>query len=98
MLEFCSNQSFSSYSSVPQAGFTYPGGAKKALTDISLHVRLSSRVAVVGANGAGKSTLIKLLTAEMKPQDGKVRKQGLACGIWQVSSNCSLTRSCINTD
>ncbi|GAX78040.1 hypothetical protein CEUSTIGMA_g5482.t1 [Chlamydomonas eustigma] len=55
-----------------KAGFTYPGGAKKALTDISLHVRLSSRVAVVGANGAGKSTLIKLLTAEMKPQDGKV--------------------------
>jgi ATPase subunit of ABC transporter with duplicated ATPase domains len=39
---------------------------------LQLHVRLSSRVAVVGANGAGKSTLIKLLTAEMKPNDGKV--------------------------
>ena len=56
-----------------QASFTYPGATKKALTDITLHVRLSSRVAVIGANGAGKSTLIKLLTAEMNPQEGKVR-------------------------
>lgn len=55
-----------------KAGFTYPGATKKALTDITLHVRLSSRVAVIGANGAGKSTLIKLLTAEMKQQEGKV--------------------------
>jgi len=61
-----------------KAAFTYPGGTKKALTDITLHVRLSSRVAVIGANGAGKSTLIKLLTAEMKPQEGKVRETNLA--------------------
>lgn len=55
-----------------KASFTYPGAPRKALTDITLHCRLSSRVAVVGANGAGKSTLIKILTAELKPQEGKV--------------------------
>ena len=43
-----------------KVGFTYPGAPKKALSDVTVHVRLSSRVAVLGANGAGKSTLIKV--------------------------------------
>jgi ATPase subunit of ABC transporter with duplicated ATPase domains len=59
---------------VVQVGFTYPNMSKKALTDISLHCRLSSRVAVLGVNGAGKSTLIKLLTGELKSNDGTVSK------------------------
>ena len=57
-----------------QVGFTYPNMSKKALTDITLHCRLSSRVAVLGVNGAGKSTLIKLLTGELKSNDGTVSK------------------------
>mmetsp|Transcript_4668 Transcript_4668/g.14084 ORF Transcript_4668/g.14084 Transcript_4668/m.14084 type:complete len:488 (-) Transcript_4668:33-1496(-) len=55
-----------------KVGFTYPGATKKALEGVTLHCRLSSRVAVVGANGAGKTTLIKILCAELKPQEGKV--------------------------
>jgi elongation factor 3 len=54
--------------------FTYPGGSKPSLTDVSCQLSLSSRVAIIGANGAGKSTLIKLLTGETIPQTGRVEK------------------------
>lgn len=54
--------------------FTYPGADKPSLKDVSCSLSLSSRVAILGPNGAGKSTLIKLLTAELVPQEGKVEK------------------------
>ncbi|XBI69416.1 hypothetical protein VPH35_064126 [Triticum aestivum] len=37
-------------------------------------VDLDSRVALVGPNGAGKSTLLKLMTGELVPLDGLVRR------------------------
>lgn len=54
--------------------YTYPGAPKPSLTDASLTLSLSSRVAIIGGNGAGKSTFIKLLTGETIPQSGKVEK------------------------
>lgn len=57
-----------------KVGFGYPGTEKKTLSDVSIYITLSSRVAVLGANGAGKSTMIKLLTGELEPQDGTVWK------------------------
>ena len=54
--------------------FTYPGAAKPSLENVSCSLSLSSRVAILGPNGAGKSTLIKLLTAELNPNEGKVEK------------------------
>jgi len=60
--------------SMRKVAFTYPGAPKKALSDIGCHVRLDSRVAVLGRNGAGKSTLIKILTSELKPQEGTVTR------------------------
>ena len=54
--------------------YTYPGGSKPSLTDVTCALTLSSRTAIIGANGAGKSTLIKLLTGETVPQTGRVEK------------------------
>ncbi|KPI39646.1 [NU+] prion formation protein 1 [Cyphellophora attinorum] len=54
--------------------YTYPGGSKPSLQDVTCQLSLSSRVAIIGANGAGKSTLIKLLTGETIPNTGKVEK------------------------
>ncbi|KAL4927531.1 putative mRNA-nucleus export ATPase (Elf1) [Aspergillus undulatus] len=54
--------------------YTYPGASKPSLTDASLSLTLSSRVAIIGGNGAGKSTFIKMLTGETIPQSGKVEK------------------------
>ncbi|KAH1218961.1 ABC transporter F family member 1 [Glycine max] len=37
-------------------------------------VDLDSRIALVGPNGAGKSTLLKLMTGDLEPLDGMVRR------------------------
>jgi len=47
---------------------------KMQLQDVDVAVRLSSRVAVLGANGAGKSTLIKIITGEHKATGGVVTR------------------------
>jgi elongation factor 3 len=52
--------------------FTYPGNDKPTISDVTVRVSLSSRVAIVGVNGAGKSTMIKVLTGELIPQTGIV--------------------------
>jgi elongation factor 3 len=53
---------------------TYPVNQTPTITDVTVQVSLSSRVACVGINGAGKSTMIKLLTGEMNPTKGTVWK------------------------
>lgn len=57
-----------------KVGFQYPNTPKPTVTDVSLQVSLSSRVAVVGPNGAGKSTVIKVLTGETEATSGDVWK------------------------
>ncbi|KAL3518424.1 hypothetical protein ACH5RR_021013 [Cinchona calisaya] len=42
--------------------------------NIDFGVDLDSRVALVGPNGAGKSTLLKLMTGDLVPLDGMVRR------------------------
>ncbi|KAM7279934.1 hypothetical protein ACFE04_007068 [Oxalis oulophora] len=42
--------------------------------NIEFGVDLDSRVALVGPNGAGKSTLLKLMTGDLVPLDGMVRR------------------------
>ncbi|CAN6461471.1 unnamed protein product [Victoria cruziana] len=42
--------------------------------NLDFGVDLDSRVALVGPNGAGKSTLLKLMTGELVPLDGMVRR------------------------
>ncbi|KAL9676745.1 hypothetical protein QQ045_004963 [Rhodiola kirilowii] len=42
--------------------------------NIEFGVDLDSRVALVGPNGAGKSTLLKLMTGDLRPTEGMVRR------------------------
>ncbi len=42
------------------------------LTDITFHLERGDRCAVVGINGAGKSTLLKIMTGEIKADEGAV--------------------------
>lgn len=42
--------------------------------NVDLGVDLDSRVAIVGPNGAGKSTLLKLMTGQLDPVDGMVKR------------------------
>lgn len=47
-----------------------------ALEDITFHLHVGERVAVVGPNGAGKSTLFKVVTGVLQPNSGEVTISG----------------------
>lgn len=47
-------------------------GDKEILSGITLDVRGSDRIAIVGKNGSGKTTLLKLLVGDLQPQEGSV--------------------------
>lgn len=42
------------------------------IENVSLHLPSGKRIALLGANGAGKTTLLMLLTAILKPTEGKL--------------------------
>ncbi|GFE69693.1 energy-coupling factor ABC transporter ATP-binding protein [Chroococcus sp. FPU101] len=52
--------------------YTYPDGTQ-ALKGISLSIRSTERVALVGANGSGKSTLLQHLNGILLPQEGTIQ-------------------------
>lgn len=49
----------------------------QALRDVSLHVPRGMAVGLVGPTGAGKTTLLKLAAGALRPDDGRVRVNGL---------------------
>jgi NitT/TauT family transport system ATP-binding protein len=53
-----------------------PQGNMLVLNDISVEVRRSEFVALVGPSGSGKSTLLRILTGVIPPTKGEVRYRG----------------------
>ncbi|KRT78660.1 AAA protein [Oryctes borbonicus] len=53
--------------------FSYPN-QKSLFIETDFGIDLSSRVAIVGPNGVGKSTFLKLLTGDLQPLKGELRK------------------------
>ena len=56
--------------------FTYEGGSKLALKNVSVELHSGETVAIVGENGAGKTTFIKLLLGLYQPDSGHVLCNG----------------------
>jgi len=55
--------------------FSYSGNPEDYLyEDLNLAVDYDSRVALVGPNGCGKSTLVKLMSGELAPVQGDIKK------------------------
>merc|ERR1740121_3547283 len=55
--------------------FAYSGKKEEFLyTNLDLAVDCDSRVALVGPNGCGKSTLMKMMSGELSPTEGTVKK------------------------
>lgn len=52
--------------------FQYPGADTRVLDDVSLIIKRTQHIAIVGENGAGKSTLVKLLLGLYNPTAGRV--------------------------
>ncbi|TFI56716.1 ABC transporter ATP-binding protein [Sphingomonas parva] len=51
------------------------------IKDFSLRVQRGDRIGIVGANGTGKTTLLKLLTGEIEPDEGRIRRAQTLTGI-----------------
>jgi ATP-binding cassette subfamily F protein 2 len=58
---------------IENVSFNYPGGAE-LYSKVDFGVDLQTRVALVGPNGAGKTTLVKLMTGDLYPTRGQVKK------------------------
>jgi ATP-binding cassette subfamily B protein len=56
--------------------FTYDGGERPALVDVSLRVEPGEAIAIVGATGSGKTALVTLLTRLHDPTDGRITLDG----------------------
>ncbi|NXE97763.1 ABCF2 protein, partial [Menura novaehollandiae] len=59
---------------VQNVSFRYTKDGPWIYKNLEFGIDLDTRVALVGPNGAGKSTLLKLLTGELLPTDGMIRK------------------------
>uniref|UniRef100_A0A8C5SAG0 ATP binding cassette subfamily F member 2 n=1 Tax=Laticauda laticaudata TaxID=8630 RepID=A0A8C5SAG0_LATLA len=59
---------------VQNVSFRYNKDGHWIYNNLEFGIDLDTRVALVGPNGAGKSTLLKLLTGELLPTDGMIRK------------------------
>lgn len=55
-----------------------------ALGGVSMHVRPSEVLGLLGDNGAGKSTLIKILAGVVKPSSGEILVRGEAVHGWSA--------------
>ncbi len=66
--------------------FAYPGSEAPALKDVSLHIPMGTRLALVGHNGSGKTTLVKLLTRLYTPSSGRVLLDGLDLRDWDADA------------
>jgi ABC-type multidrug transport system fused ATPase/permease subunit len=68
-----------------QVSFTYPGGTRPALSNVSFHLQPGQKLAIVGENGSGKTTLIKLLTRLYTPSQGRILLDGRDLQEWDMA-------------
>jgi len=54
----------------------YSVGGPLLLDGVELAIEAGERIALIGRNGAGKSTLLRLLSGDLKPDDGEIRVEG----------------------
>jgi putative ABC transport system ATP-binding protein len=57
---------------VDRVSRTYTDGSVTALSDVSLEIRRSEYVAIMGPSGSGKSTLLNLLGTLDRPTEGEI--------------------------
>ena len=58
--------------SVKDVSFQYPKQSRHALSNINLMIKPGEKVGFIGRSGAGKSTLAKIITGQLKAQQGEM--------------------------
>jgi len=56
-------------------------GERTIIRDFTLRIQRGDRIGVVGANGTGKTTLLRLLTGEIAPDEGSVKRAKTLTGV-----------------
>uniref|UniRef100_A0A1I7ZDU8 ABC transporter domain-containing protein n=1 Tax=Steinernema glaseri TaxID=37863 RepID=A0A1I7ZDU8_9BILA len=59
---------------IQNVSFRYNENTPYIYKNLEFGIDLDTRIALVGPNGAGKSTLLKLLSADVMPSDGLIRR------------------------
>ena len=59
---------------VQNVSYKYHEKDKYIYRNLDFGIDLDTRVALVGPNGAGKSTLLKLISGQLIPNDGLIRR------------------------
>ena len=70
---------------IEQADYVHPDG-RRALSDVSLDMRVGEIVAIVGPSGAGKTTLGSLIPGFLTPTRGRVRIDGRDLATLDIDS------------
>lgn len=52
--------------------FEYPENKKRILKEVNFNIRKGSKITLMGQNGAGKSTIFKMITGDLRPDDGNI--------------------------
>jgi ABC-type polysaccharide/polyol phosphate transport system ATPase subunit len=58
----------------------------QALARVSLQIRASESVGVIGRNGAGKSTLLKVIARVLRPTSGRVEVRGMVAPLLELGA------------
>lgn len=61
-----------------QVSYRYPNADQVGLKDISLDIRASEKIGIVGSTGAGKTTLADLILGLLSPSHGQLVVDGVA--------------------
>lgn len=67
-------------------------GRRVLLEDLSWSIGPGDRIGLIGVNGAGKTSLLRLLTGEIEPDAGRV-KRGRTLALGHLSQNVTELRS-----
>jgi peptide/nickel transport system ATP-binding protein len=84
----------SSVLEIDNISFSY--GANEIFSDFSLHLKKGEIVSVVGASGSGKSTLFELISGELIPKSGSIKKDRISFIFQDPYNSFSPTYSVIN--
>ncbi len=63
--------------------FTYPGGKREAVKNVSFSVKPGEIFGFLGPSGAGKSTTQKILTGQLSGYKGQVSVMGMDVASWK---------------
>jgi len=66
--------------------YTYYGSDEPVLKNVSVDLKKSEKLALLGRTGCGKSTLLQLLTRNWDPQQGSISIDGVALPSWREES------------